>query len=100
MTEERRDLLVLNITDNVAVLKRAAEAGSRQRIGAEGVLEIGVPLEMGHKVAIAAIAEGKDVLKYGVPIGVATRDISPGDHVHLHNLASRYTVIRDWEAEE
>ena len=32
------------------------------------------------------------VLKYGYPIGVATRDIAPGEHVHSHNLTS---TLRD-----
>src|SRR5690606_15764332 len=41
----------------------------------------------GHKVAIAPIAEGEPVLKYGQIIGYATRAIRPGEHVHLHNLA-------------
>jgi altronate dehydratase small subunit len=28
------------------------------------------------------------VVKYGIPIGRATRDIAPGEWVHLHNCAS------------
>ena len=40
----------------------------------------------GHKVALYPIAEGDLVLKYGHPIGRATRAIEPGDHVHLDNL--------------
>lgn len=43
-----------------------------------------VPL--GHKVALVDVAEGEQVIKYGVPIGRATRDIRPGEHVHTHNL--------------
>jgi len=31
------------------------------------------------------------VLKYGCPIGTATRAIAPGEHVHLHNVRSGYT---------
>src|SRR5690606_37141389 len=29
---------------------------------------------------------GEEVLKYGQVIGVASQDIEPGQHVHLHNL--------------
>ena len=43
-----------------------------------------VPL--GHKVAIAPIKLGEPVIKYGMPIGKATSDITVGDHVHTHNL--------------
>ncbi|WP_033923398.1 UxaA family hydrolase [Sphingomonas sp. 37zxx] len=40
-----------------------------------------------HKVAVRAIAPGQAILKYGQPIGIATRDIAAGEHVHVHNCA-------------
>jgi altronate hydrolase len=30
------------------------------------------------------------VIKYGFPIGTAISEISPGEHVHDHNLSSDY----------
>ena len=39
--------------------------------------------------AFREIAEGKAVVKFGVPIGIAKQSIHPGDWVHLHNCASR-----------
>jgi altronate dehydratase len=42
----------------------------------------------GHKMAIAVIASGSSVLKYGEPIGVALSRIEPGQHVHVQNLRS------------
>ncbi|ABP95285.1 MULTISPECIES: UxaA family hydrolase [Metallosphaera] len=45
-----------------------------------------VPL--GHKIALRDIRQGEKVLKYGRPIGVATTNISKGQHVHIHNLKS------------
>src|SRR5690242_5089469 len=44
------------------------------------------PVANGHKVAVRAIAAGEPVLKFGFPIGLATRDIAPGEHVHMHNV--------------
>jgi len=41
----------------------------------------------GHKVATHAIAAGAPVRRYNQVIGFASRDIKPGEHVHLHNLA-------------
>jgi altronate dehydratase small subunit len=32
---------------------------------------------------------GDSIIKYGEVIGVATREIAPGQHVHVHNLESR-----------
>jgi len=46
------------------------------------------PIGKGHKVAVKPIAAGEPVLKFGFPIGVATRDIAPGEHVHVHNVAT------------
>ena len=42
----------------------------------------------GHKIALAAIAAGAQVVKFGAPIGRATQAIEPGEHVHSHNLAT------------
>ena len=42
----------------------------------------------GHKIALVAIGISEPVIKYGSPIGLATAPIAPGDHVHVHNLAS------------
>ncbi len=42
----------------------------------------------GHKIAVADIAKGEQITKYGEEIGVATRDIKEGEHVHVHNLDS------------
>jgi altronate hydrolase len=41
----------------------------------------------GHKIATETIASGEPVRKYGQVIGVATKSIAPGAHVHVHNLA-------------
>lgn len=40
----------------------------------------------GHKIATRAHAQGEPVRRYGQIIGVATRPIAPGEHVHSHNL--------------
>jgi len=45
--------------------------------------------QMGHKVALRDIVEGGAVIKFGVEIGVATRDIRRGEWVHLQNCRSR-----------
>ncbi len=83
-------LLLLSPNDSVYVLRDQIAAG-------EVVLVAGVavtypqPLGLGHKIARLAVAPGDQVIKYGAPIGRASRAIAPGDHVHLHNLVSDYT---------
>ena len=45
-------------------------------------------IQVGHKFATQSIAKGTEVRKYGMPIGVATEDIEPGQHVHSQNMAT------------
>ncbi len=40
----------------------------------------------GHKIALTDINKGENIIKYGYPIGKATRDIRTGEHVHTHNV--------------
>lgn len=56
------------------------------------------PLGLGHKIALRRIEAGEKVVKYGAPIGSATRRIEPGEHAHLHNLKSDY--LPTWTREE
>lgn len=47
-------------------------------------------IPVGHKIALRDIAEGEDILKYGVVIGRATAAIPAGSWVHLHVMRSLY----------
>ena len=46
-----------------------------------------VPL--GHKVALADLATGDTVLKYGEDIGRIVAPVARGAHVHVHNLRTK-----------
>ena len=50
---------------------------------------VAVDTETGHKTALSDIPQGADVIKYGFPIGRATKEIKKGEHVHTHNLATK-----------
>src|SRR5579859_1881749 len=73
----------LSPSDNVAV---ALHALPRDAQSSDTTLRDDIPA--GHKFALAAIPANSAVIKYGYPIGLASCDIAPGDHVHLHNLRS------------
>ncbi len=47
---------------------------------------VAVDIDTGHKEALFDIAEGENIIKYGFPIGHATRDIKQGERVHTDNL--------------
>ena len=53
----------------------------------------------GHKYARRPIKSGENVVKYGMPIGHATRDIEPGEHVHVHNLATNLGDVLEYTYE-
>jgi hypothetical protein len=77
--------------DNVATLIEDASVGPVQIIGAAaGVVAALEPIQHGHKIAVADIAAGEAVLKYGVRMGRATQLIKQGAWVHLHNMASDF----------
>ena len=83
-------LLLLSPDDTVFVLRDQIAAG--EAVLVEGrTVTFARALGLGHKVARLPVAAGGKVIKYGAPIGRASRDIAPGDHVHLHNLVSDYT---------
>ena len=43
-------------------------------------------IKKGHKFALRDIAKGEKIIKYGAPIGIATKDIAEGEWVHVHNV--------------
>ncbi len=71
----------LNAADNVMIALTDLAAGAM----VDGVT-LHQPVPRGHKVAVAAIAPGAQVIRYGQIIGAATGAIAAGDHVHVHNL--------------
>lgn len=82
-------LLRIADEDNVYVLLRDLNAVTRLQLG-ERTVVCETSLELGHKIAACNIAAGEKIVKYGAPIGSATRDIRVGEHVHLHNIKSDY----------
>ena len=55
----------------------------------------GIPA--GHKFALRDIAAGEDVIKYGNPIGHATRDIRKGELVDHHNIATNLSGTLNYD---
>ena len=55
--------------------------------------------EDGHKYALRDIAEGENVIKYGMPIGHATKPIAKGEHVHVHNVKTNLGEVLEYRYE-
>lgn len=83
--------LLLSDRDNVLVARANVPEGLDLTLES-GPVRLSRPIPMAHKIARRAIAEGESVLKYGMPIGIATAAIAVGEHVHIHNIRSAYTA--------
>jgi len=85
-------VFVVYATDNVgtAVLEAIHTGDHVGCNGERSDLEVIAldPIAYGHKIALMDIAQGDTVLKYGLSIGSASRDIKEGEHVHDHNVES------------
>lgn len=82
-------LIRLSTEDNIAVAARTIEPGETLSLDGHSITAA-ERIPTGHKLAVARIAPGQKVVKYGAPIGSATRQIEPGQYVHTHNVKSDY----------
>ncbi len=101
-TQTDKRLIRLAAPDNVLLLATSIPAGEALTIE-DQVVELAVTLTLGHKIAATPISAGDVILKYNFPIGVATKDIAVGEHVHVHNVESGYTpsyVVPDTTVEQ
>ncbi|MDB5678866.1 UxaA family hydrolase [Sphingomonas bacterium] len=97
---EARMIRALRIdrSDTVATLVDDARAGDAVVVDGASIMMRG-DVARGHKVAMRDVATGQDVIKYGSPIGHATRAIAIGEHVHGHNLATALSGQADYAFE-
>ena len=79
--------------DNVATVLTSVESDTRLPVLVDGTPALYITtveaIPLGHKVSVQDIPCGALVVKWGQTIGVATSDIRRGEHVHVHNVASR-----------
>jgi altronate hydrolase len=76
----------LHDSDNVAIARVPLSPGTTIVVnGATIPIKDAIPA--GHKIAIAAVAEANNIIRYGQVIGKTRAAIALGQHVHVHNLA-------------
>jgi altronate dehydratase len=66
--------------DNVAIAVRRLEAGTSVRHGEEAFTLPHTVME-GHRLVLEPIPRGGHLLSWGLPFGIATRDLVPGEYV-------------------
>lgn len=83
MATDISPVIRLHPDDDVVIARRQLVSGTPL---AEEDITVSGLVPAGHKVAVRDIAEGAPVRRYGQIIGMATRPIRAGQHVHVHNL--------------
>ena len=79
--------ILINSLDSVATAIKPISKGEKVTLGNKEIT-VCSDIPFAHKFALKDVLLGDRVIKYGEPIGVATTDISTGEHVHTHNLES------------
>ncbi|MEM3791624.1 MAG: UxaA family hydrolase [Candidatus Micrarchaeaceae archaeon] len=82
------DILIITKKDNVAVALKDLKKGSKIELPDKVPLPVLDDIPTGHKIALANIPKGGEVIKYGEVIGRATQEIKRGMWVHVHNVES------------
>jgi (2R)-sulfolactate sulfo-lyase subunit alpha len=92
MAETPPDFLAHEEGDSVGVAVRDLSPGRVKGGYLNGAaapeFELLEPVPLGHKFAMVDIADGADLVEYGVRVGLTTRAIRVGEHVHVHNVRS------------
>jgi hypothetical protein len=88
--EARIDALVLNRADNIAVCLHDLPASAEILVKSDQdtfVMKTVDAISRGHKVAIQDMPKGEGIIKYAEKIGVLTKDVRKGEHIHIHNIS-------------
>jgi len=96
--DNARAIIRIHAADTVAVALETLPTGHTCRFDDISVTTAAA-VAAGHKIALAAIAPGENIIKYGQPIGHATAPIAPGEHVHIHNMATNLSETSDYTYE-
>ena len=78
--------------DNVAVALCPIPAGTRLSLEGRAV-QMREDIPQGHKLALAQIAAGENIIKYGYPIGHAASDIQV-ELVHEKTISPTVDILR------
>ncbi len=97
----------INKKDNVGVALCFISKGENVEIDGKKI-EIKEDIKKGHKFSIETIESGKNIIKYGMPIGHSLKKIELGEWIHTHNLKTNlsdldtysYSNLNDFDLEK
>lgn len=88
----QKKAILIDKKDNVATALCQLGKGDSVQVGVENCAIDTILLQdipFGHKFALRDIQQGEAIIKYGEAIGLATKQIRHGEHVHVHNVESQ-----------
>lgn len=90
------NMIHIHPNDNVAVALTDVAKG--EVIELKGVtVTAAEDIRRGHKMALADLAKGDKIIKYGYPIGHASKAIKAGEWVHVHNVKTDLSEESDYK---
>lgn len=95
---EKHKLLKIKENDNVAIALTSLAAGTECELDGK-CLRVLDNIPPAHKVALRDMAEGEQVVKYGLPIGHTTAEVRAGEHVHIHNVLTNLEGLLEYRYE-
>lgn len=85
----------IHAADNVAVAITDLAAGDTIQVG-DNVVTLVSDVPTGHKIALADLAQGNHIIKYGYPIGHAVATIPRGALVNETNIRTNLAGLQDY----
>jgi altronate hydrolase len=86
--------IVVNASDNVAVVKKATAPGLEVLLANGEVVELRDAVRPGHRFATRDIAAGEFVLQFAQPIGTSL-GIKSGEQITHANMSNEVPIVRD-----
>ncbi len=84
--------MIIDKRDHVATCIAAIKSGEMVELMLNGRISKKIKatqkIPYAHKICVKAMKKGDQCLKYGLPIGSATKPIKVGDYIHVHNIES------------
>ena len=90
------NMIHIHPNDNVAVALADIAKGEAVELG-KLTVTAAEEIKRGHKMAIRDIDEGDKIVKYGYPIGHASKAIKAGEWVHVHNVKTDLSEESDYK---
>lgn len=89
-------IIQIHPSDNVVVALAAIAKGEELIVNGQTVTAL-EDIPRGHKLALKDIAEGENIVKYGVAIGHATAAAPAGSWMHTHNVKTNLSGESEYE---